>query len=52
MERLFFELIQVALGNRKVLSATPAAQEWKELFALANMQALTGVCFYGTQKIK
>lgn len=52
MERLFFELIQVALGNRKVLSATPAAQEWKELFALANMQALTGVCFYGSQKIK
>ena len=52
MEQLFFELIQVALGYRKLLSATPSAEEWKGIFALARMQTLVGVCFYGTQKIK
>ena len=52
MEQLFFELIQVALGYRKLLSATPSAEEWKGIFSLARMQTLVGVCFYGTQKIK
>lgn len=52
MEQLFFELIQIALGYRKLLSATPSADEWKGIFALARMQTLVGVCFYGTQKIK
>ena len=52
MEQLFFELIQVALGYRKLLSETPSAEEWKGIFSLARMQTLVGVCFYGTQKIR
>lgn len=42
---LFLELIQVALGNRDVLSKTPADDEWVELFAMSQKQAVVGVAF-------
>ena len=51
MELLFFELIQVAICRRDSLSRVPSAVEWKGLFALARMQALAGVCFYGVQRL-
>lgn len=46
---LFFELLQVAIGNRHYLSKTPSAQEWKELFALSKKQALTAITFAGVK---
>lgn len=49
IDLLFFELIQVAIGNRKCLSHTPSADEWGKLYAMAEKQALVGVCFAGVE---
>lgn len=45
MDDIFFELIQVALGNRNSLSHTPTTAEWQALYNLAIKQNLVGVCF-------
>ena len=47
----FFELIRVAIGNRVCLSRVPSAEEWSMLYALAEKQAVAGVCFYGVQRL-
>ncbi len=44
MESLFFSLLRVALGTQSTLSRTPSAAEWKELYAMAQKQALLGIC--------
>ena len=51
IESLFFELIQVAIGNRVCLSHTPSADEWGKLYAMAKKQSLVGVCFAGVHKL-
>ena len=40
---LFFELIQIALGNRSELSNIPSEQEWEEVYLMAEKQALVGL---------
>jgi len=42
---LFYELIQVALGNKDVLSKTPSAAEWSGLYQNCKKQAVAGVAF-------
>ena len=49
---IFYQLLQVAVGNRKSLSRTPMEGEWGELYTMATRQALTGVCFVGLQRLK
>ena len=49
--RLFFELIQVGIGNRDKLSSVPSSVEWEGLYALAKKQAILGVCFSGIQHL-
>lgn len=39
----FFELLQMGVGRRSVLSATPVKEEWKAMFRMAREQALEGV---------
>lgn len=52
IEKIFFELIQVAIGNRVCLSHSPTAEEWKELYDIAKKQSLVGVCFAGVLKLQ
>ena len=40
---LFFELIQLAIGQRVGMSKLPSAQDWEILFATAQKQAVVGV---------
>ncbi len=42
---LFYELIQVALSNRAVLSRTPSETEWHALYETCRKQSVTGVAF-------
>lgn len=52
MQKLFFELIQVAIGRRAYLSHTPEAKEWEMLYRLAENQAVLGVCFAGVKRLQ
>ena len=47
----FFELLQVALGNRSGLSGIPTAEEWESLLETATKQSLPGIAFAGVEKL-
>lgn len=47
----FFELIQVALGNRKNLSGPPTEKEWKNLYKKAEEQAVVGLALTGLERL-
>lgn len=44
---LFFELLQVAVGNRTELSHAPDAKEWREMYDIACRHAIVGICADG-----
>ena len=48
---LFFELIQVALGEKECLTKNPSEQEWKEMFDMAKKQAVVGIAFLALNKL-
>lgn len=48
---LFFELLQVAIGNRSALSQTPTLMGWGELYALAKKQAMVGITYRGIEQL-
>ena len=48
---LFFELLQVALGNREGLSKVPSAAEWAEIYAESERQAVTGALIHGIERL-
>lgn len=50
-EDLFFELLQVALGNREQLSCVPSAAEWADLYDEAERQAILGVLLEGLERL-
>lgn len=52
INKLFFELIQVALGVRVCLSQSPTTEEWTALYDMAKKQSLVGVCFAAIQKLQ
>lgn len=49
---IFFELLQVALGNRERLSRTPSAAEWAEIYAVSEQQAVIGILLHGIERLK
>lgn len=51
MSNLFFELIQVALGNREKLSRLPSVAQWKALYDEAWKQSVAGICFAGIKRL-
>lgn len=52
IEHLFFQLLQIAVGNRDTLSIVPTKEQWAELFAISKKQALVGVAFTGVACLK
>lgn len=50
-EKLFFELIRVAIGTQDSLSQLPSNKEWKALYDMAMKQSLIGVCFAALQRL-
>ena len=51
INKLFFELIRVAIGTADSLSHTPSNKEWKALYDMAKKQSLVGVCFAALQQL-
>lgn len=52
MRMLFFELLQVAVGNRERLSRVPTAVEWSDLYEESERQAVTGILLQGIERLK
>lgn len=52
IEKLFFELLQMAIGTRQSLSVAPSANQWSELFALSKKHALVAIAFHGLSLLK
>lgn len=50
-QKAFFELTQVALGNRKKLSHSPSEEEWSELFLISQSQAVIGVIYSALDRL-
>ena len=48
---LFFELLQIAIARRERFTHTPTAEEWGELYALAQKQAMVGIAFRGVEQL-
>ena len=48
---MFYELLQIAIGNRDRFSQAPTVEEWRELFALAQKQAMVGIAFRGVEQL-
>ena len=48
---LFFHLVRCGIGKQDKLPYTPDAQEWSELFDIAEQQTLTGITFAGIEKL-
>ena len=48
---MFYELLQIAIGNRDRFSQAPTEGEWRELFALAQKQAMVGIAFRGVEQL-
>ena len=51
LELLFFELLQVAVGNRECLSRVPSDGEWCDLYDESERQALTGILLHGIERL-
>ena len=51
MEKLFFEFLQIAIGNRKSLSVSIMEVDWLRLFDFCKRQALIGVGFSAVEKL-
>lgn len=51
MDRLFLELIHVALGRREELGHAPSADEWADLYREAVRQTMAAVLFAGISRL-
>lgn len=51
MNGLFFELLQIAIGNRKELTRQLTDDEWASMYGLCEKQALLGIAFAGVERL-
>jgi len=51
MNGLFFELLQIAIGNRKELTRQLTDDEWASMYGICEKQALLGIAFAGVEKL-
>ena len=51
MNELFFEILQVAIGNRDMLTHAPSTEEWEEVYEVCKKQSLTGIAFAGVERL-
>lgn len=51
IEKLFFELIRVAIGTQDSLSHILTGKEWQIMYDIAKKQSLVGICFAGVQRL-
>lgn len=51
INKLFFNLIRVAIGTENRLLYVPSSIEWESLYAMSKKQSLIGVCFAGIQRL-
>lgn len=49
---LFFEMLQISLGQRFFLSHIPSGNEWEDIYSQAERQALTGILLHGIERLK
>ncbi len=49
--KLFFELLQVAIGRREQLSECPTEVQWQEIYDICRKQALTGIGWYAIERL-
>ena len=49
--QLFYEIIEIALGNRSELSKRPTNQEWIDIFELSQEQTVVGVAFLALENL-
>ena len=50
--RLFFEFLQVAIGNRESISCELSDNEWQDIFRLLKEHALLGVGFTAVERLR
>ena len=51
MQKLFYELILVALGQKERLFKNPSDQEWSAMYDMAEKQAVAGIAFLALDKL-
>jgi hypothetical protein len=51
MQKLFFELIRVALGQQDCVDRAPLTEEWSELYQLSKYHGIAGTCHQGVEKL-
>ena len=51
MNRFFFELLQIAIGNRKELTRPLTDDEWASMYGICEKQALLGIAFAGVERL-
>ena len=49
--KLFYELLQVAVGSRETLSHIPTSSEWFDVYTVSQKQSLVGIAFQGLTKL-
>ena len=50
-QKIFFDFLQFCIGSVKEIPDSLKEADWKELYAIAQKQALLGVLFYGIQRL-